>query len=114
MPNCRVVWRHQIMLPKLRHWELTRRVRIQVPGTIWSAQGLRIDLPLQGHEDFDQGFRTRRTNGEVHVDGQKTVDTFEHVVALLEGPAVNGAASHRDHVFRLRRLIEDSHHSLPQ
>src|SRR6266446_4501587 len=75
MPDCRVVWRHQIMLSKLRHWELTRRVRIQVPGTIWSAQGLRIDLPLQGHEGFDQGFRARRTTGDVHIDGQKTVDT---------------------------------------
>src|ERR1043165_3021001 len=110
MPNGRVVWRHQIMLAELRYWELTRRFRIQVPGSIWSTQGLRIDLPLQGHKRLDQGFRSRRATGDVHIDRQKTVDTFEHVVALFERPAGNRASSHGDHIFGLRHLVEEPHH----
>ena len=52
----------------------------------------------------------RRTAGNEHVHRQIPVNAFEHVVALLERPAGNGARAHGNDVFRLGHLVVKPHH----
>src|ERR1019366_7989171 len=45
----------------------------------------------------------------VDVDRDIAVDALEHIVALLEGSAGDGAGAHRYAVFRLRHLVPEAH-----
>ena len=63
-------------------------------GPVLARQFLIVDFALQFHECVQQRFWPRRATGNVNINRDVTVDAFEHVVALLERPAGNGARAH--------------------
>src|SRR5882724_178256 len=76
--------RFQVVLTKSGYGELAWLVWLEKLGLICAGQLLIVDLALQFHECVKQRFRARRTSGDVNVDGNITVDAFEHIVTLLE------------------------------
>ena len=60
---------------------------------------------LQFHEGVEQRLRPRRAAGDVNVDRDVAIDSFQNIVALLERSAGNGAGAHRDDVFRVGHLV---------
>jgi hypothetical protein len=97
------------MLAKPRHGEFAGRVGVQMARALVAGQWLVGDSPLQGHEGVNEGLGPRRAAGNVHVHRNITINPLEHVVALFERPARNGARPHRDDVFRLSHLIVEPH-----
>ena len=69
---------------------------------------LLVDFLLQHHEGVDQRLGPRRAAGDVDVHRDVTVDALEHVVALLERAAGDGAGAHGDDVFRLGHLVVEA------
>ena len=59
LPHLRIARRYQVMLTKLRHGKLTRRVWVEVAGAILTGELLLINFPLQRHEGMDERFGTR-------------------------------------------------------
>ncbi len=74
-------------------------------GPVRARQFLTVDFALQFHESVQQRFWPRRATGNVNINWDVTVDTFEHVIALLERPAGNGARAHRNHIFWIGHLV---------
>src|SRR2546425_13323776 len=109
VPYVRIARRYEVVFSKLRHRKLTRRVWVEVTWAVGTRELLLTNLPLQRHEGMNQRFGTRGAAGDVHIHRDVAVDAFEHVVALLEGAAADGAGAHRDNVFRLRHLVVEPH-----
>src|SRR5436190_22269294 len=74
-------------------------------GLVRARQSLTVDLALQFHESVQQCFWPRGATGNVDIDRDVTVDSFEHVIALLERSARNGARPHRNNVFWIGHLV---------
>src|SRR5437016_519620 len=66
---------------------------------------LLLDLLLQLDETLGEGFRARRTAGNVDVDRDHLVDAVADRVGELEEPTAVGAAPHRDDVLRIGHLV---------
>src|SRR5215831_15230867 len=101
--------RHQIMFAKFRHRKLTWLLRLQKPSLPYASQFLFIDLALQFHECGQKRFRPRRTPGNINIDRDVAVDSFEHVVSLLERTSRDRARAHGDNIFRIGHLIIEAH-----
>src|ERR1051326_6308853 len=65
------------------------------------------DLPLQKHDAVDQGFRRRRTTGDVDVHWDDTVAAAHDGVGVVVVAAAIGAGAHGDDIARLRHLVVD-------
>src|SRR5437667_461970 len=84
-------------------------------GPARARQFLTVDLALQFHESVQQRFWPRGATGNININRNVTVDSFEHVIALLKRPAGNGARPHRSHPdslslqFIAKRLVDFAH-----
>src|SRR5713226_5841131 len=85
--NVRVRRRLQIMFAKRRHRKFARLLPIQMLGLSRARQLLTVDLALQFHEGVEQRLWPRWTTGNVNINRYVTIDSFQHVVTLLEWPA---------------------------
>ena len=69
-----------------------------------------VDYLLQFHQPVEQRLGAGRTAWHVNIDRDEAVNPLEHVVALLERPAGNGAGTHGEAVFWLGHLVPDTDH----
>src|SRR3984893_11986950 len=100
--------RLEIMPPEGRDRILTRRALLKKLRLVLSGELLLVDLPLQFHERVQQRFGPRRTTGNVNIDRDITIDSFKHIVSLLEWSAGNRAGAHRDDVFWIGHLVVET------
>src|ERR1700690_2974546 len=108
LPDRGILRGPQVVLAELRHRVVARRPGLQVARRIRAGDGLAPDLLLQLHEPVEQRLRPRRAARDVDVDRHEAVDPLEDIVALLEGPAGDGAGAHRDAVLGLRHLVPEA------
>src|SRR5690554_1143513 len=94
---------------------------VSVDGVSVSADDNRITSPFLGHvlvrdplleqnDALEEGFGSRRTAGDVDVDGDDLVDALGHRVAVPVRAATVGAATHRDHVLGFGHLVVEATH----
>src|SRR6202034_951030 len=85
-----VLGRFQAVLAIFRNRKFAGQFFLQMPWSGFSSKGLGTNFLLQRHKRMDERLRSRRATGNMHIDGDKAIDSLEHVVAIAKRTAGNG------------------------
>lgn len=77
-------------------------------GAFLSGEGgFFLDLALETHQPFEEGFWARGASRDIHIDGDEVIDPLEHGVGAVH-PTAGGTSAHGDAPFRFGHLVPDA------